>query len=299
MSHGIDAHTGLLGLLGEPVEHSFSPLFMNLALEKLSLNYRYLAFSVRPADLNAALAGLRALGMRGATVTIPHKQAIIPLLDRIEGEARSIGAVNCIDRRGGELVGTNTDHLGFLKPLADRGFSVEGIRALVLGCGGAARAVVFSLVREKCAGLLLANRRPDRARELIAWSQRELGFQEISYIGPGEKVTQALVDRCSLVVNATPVGMFPRTGNCPVPNAVVFHPHQLIYDLIYNPVETRLLALARSRGSTVINGLEMLVTQGLYALAAWFPQRKERIFSLQHAIISDTRRRLFSEKRPE
>lgn len=296
MNHGIDAHTGLLGLLGQPVEHSFSPLFMNLALEKLSLNYRYLAFPVRSENLGAAVAGMRALGVLGATVTIPHKQAIIPLLDRIDGEARSIGAVNCVDYRDGRLVGGNTDHSGFSRPLADRRFTPRGTRVLVLGCGGAARAVVFALVREKCTGILVANRGPERARELVAWSRQELGFREISYIGPGEEITQEQVDGCALIVNTTPVGMFPRVEDCPIPNALVFRPHQLVYDLIYNPGETRLLSLARECGAAVINGLEMLVTQGLYALATWFPERKERIFSLHHAIISETSRRLFQEK---
>lgn len=292
MSRGIDAGTGLLGLLGHPVEHSLSPLFMNRALEELSLNFRYLAFGIPPPDLEAAVAGLRSLGLRGANVTIPHKQAVIPLLDRIDGEARSIGAVNCITRRGGGLAGGNTDHLGFIKPLADRRVDLREARALVIGCGGGARAVVYALVREGIGELVLANRSGRRARELLAWCGEELGFRKASWIGPGTAVTQELADRCNLVVNTTPVGMFPRTRDCPVAGNLVFGPGRVVYDLVYNPPETRLLALARRGGAEAVNGLDMLVTQGLYALARWFPWKKEQIFSLQHDIITYTRRRL-------
>ncbi|MFW6180763.1 MAG: shikimate dehydrogenase [Spirochaetota bacterium] len=291
MSGKTDARTGLLGLLGHPVAHSLSPLFMNRTLERLSLNHRYLAFDVAPPDLEAAVEGLRALGARGANITIPHKQAVVSLLDRMDDEARSIGAVNCLVFREGLLEGGNTDHLGFIKPLIDRGIAIPGRRALVLGCGGAARAVVYALVREGIGELVLANRSESRAGELAGWCTRQLGLERVGYAGPGEEVTRETASSCDLVVNATPVGMHPRTGACPVSEQLAFGPGQVVYDLVYNPPRTRLLALARAGGARTINGLDMLVVQGLYALARWFPGQKEEIFSLQHAIITYTRRR--------
>jgi shikimate dehydrogenase len=286
---GVTAQTGLLGIIGHPVAHSFSPLFMNHALSLLHLDYRYLAFDVDPERVGVAAGALRALNIRGVSVTVPHKQTVMHYLDRVDRDARRIGAVNCIVNSAGTLEGRNTDHAGFVKPLRDLGYRAGEGRTLVIGCGGAARAVMFALTREGAGEILTVNRTRQRAAELESWCSGELGFEGMVHLGPAEALSQKTLKSCSLVVNTTPVGMHPHTEGCPLPPAIRFDPGQLVYDLIYNPLETRLLAMARESGARTINGLTMLVTQGLYALAAWFPQKEKQVFELQHDLIKHIR----------
>lgn len=269
-----DSHTRLLGLIGDPVEHSLSPCLHSFLLERAGLNYRYLAFRVSRDALGDALAGMRALGIRGLNVTIPHKEAVVPLLDRLSPEADAIGAVNVIVNEDGVLVGTNTDTWGFLRPLESRGIVVQGKRAVVVGAGGAAAAVAYALLSSG-AEVAIVNRTPERARELA---------RRLSRFGPvGAAPMEAmpgLVREAGLLVNATPVGMWPHTGDSPVPPSLL-REGLAIYDLVYNPPETRLLGEARARGCTVIGGLEMLVWQGVRALEIWTGARfgKEEVLA--------------------
>jgi shikimate dehydrogenase len=282
------SYTRPLGLFGNPVEHSFSPLFMNRALGLLGLNYRYLAFSIEEADLETALRSLRVLGFRGINVTIPYKRAVFGYLDRIDEMAERIGAVNCITHERGALTGYNTDHAGFIKPLLDRGFSPRGASALVLGSGGAARGVVAALVDRGIEKITIINRSGTRAEELMAWCGSRLEFTRITYGGDRSALDSLDTASFGLVVNTTPVGMHPHTGDAPVPASLRFRPNQTVYDLIYNPPQTMLLGAGERDGAVTINGMEMLVLQGLYSLARWFPERSGDIFSLQEEIMAYT-----------
>lgn len=267
----VDAHTRLITLLGYPVSHSLSPLIHNTAFRHDGLNLCYVATPVRPADLPRAVDGLRALQFVGANVTLPHKQAVLPLLDTVSAEARAVGAVNTIVQRttgqDASLHGDNTDVAGFLTPLQPHLEALPGTTALVLGAGGAARAAVYALLTHlRPATLYLAVRRPEAgaalARDLAAFDTRSA----LTVVPLSE--AQDALRRSRLVVNATPVGMHPHAAQTPWP-AAAFTPDHLVYDLIYNPPHTRLLHDAARQGAKTLGGLPMFIGQAAAAYRHW------------------------------
>jgi shikimate dehydrogenase len=299
----MNAETKLIGIFGHPVGHSLSPLFMNEALKVLGSNSVYLAFDVRESALGDAVKALRSLGWTGANVTIPHKQAVCSLLDAVHEDACAIGAVNCVVNREGSLLGCNTDHLGFRASLDKKGFGLDSIAAVLIGCGGAARGVLFALVRGGVRKVYLMNRTESRALELAAWADDRLGFGGVEYIGDGHgiaregyggsgKPKKAAIDKAlaeaSLVVNTTPVGML-RAGATsdasPLSAEAVFRPGCLAYDLIYNPRRTEFLRRAEAGGASTMSGLPMLIQQGLHSLALWFPDGEDSIFALERKLL--------------
>jgi len=268
----LDAETQLVALLGDPVAHSLSPLMHNTAFAEQHLNWAYAAMRVRPDNLGEAVAGLRALGMAGANVTIPHKERIVTHLDALAPEAEAMGAVNTVvaERLGGStrLRGLNTDVAGFLAPLAEHAERLNKAPALVFGAGGAARAVCYALLaRHEPSSLVVAARRPEQAESLARdlASHDEQGALEAV---PLEEAARA-VRQSTLLVNATPVGMTPDIDETPWPQASDFSSGQLAYDLVYRPVETRFLREAAERSATPIGGLAMLVGQAAAAYRAW------------------------------
>ncbi|ADJ25549.1 shikimate 5-dehydrogenase [Dehalogenimonas lykanthroporepellens BL-DC-9] len=266
--------TGLLGLLGDPVAHSVSPAMHNAAIDRLGLDYVYLAFRVTPAGLAGALNGVRALGIRGVNLTIPHKTAALGLLDEVDEAARRVGAVNTVVNDAGRLTGYNTDIAGFLAALKKHGFAPAGQKAVVLGAGGAARAVVFAL-RDAGAEVVIANRSIEKADTLAA----DTGATAVSTT---ETELQKALDGAGLLVNATPVGLFPDTGVTPVPGSLL-HPGLTVFDTIYRPRRTRLLTEAEAAGCRVIDGLDMLVEQGATAFELWTGQSPDRAVMLRSA----------------
>jgi shikimate dehydrogenase len=306
----MNAETKLIGIFGHPVGHSLSPLFMNVALKALGSNSVYLAFDVEERALGEAVKSLRSLGWTGANVTIPHKQAVSEFLDAVDEDARAIGAVNCIVNREGSLLGRNTDHVGFRASLDKSGFRLASIAAVLIGCGGAARGVLFALVRGGVRKVYLINRTESRARELAAWADDRLGFGGVEYVGDGREtaregdggsgpsgnaaIGKALAE-ASLVVNTTPVGML-RPGTTPDASPISaeagFRAGCLVYDLTYNPRRTELLRRAEAGGASTMNGLPMLIQQGLHSLALWFPGRDDRIFSLEGKLLRKCARAL-------
>ncbi|TWB91405.1 shikimate dehydrogenase [Synechococcus sp. Ace-Pa] len=237
----------------------------NAALAELGLNWRYLAFPVAAAELGTALRGLEALGCRGLNVTLPHKQAAAAAAAELTPLAERLGAANTLVRRAeGGWLGANTDVEGFLAPLGDL---PSGARALVLGCGGSARAVVAGLVERNLEVIELAARDPQRRAAFLsscqAWAPQLRGLNWTS-----ELLLPALA-AADLVVNTTPVGM--AADACPLAPAELeaLRPETLVYDLIYTPRPSRLLREARERGCQSLDGLEMLVQQGAAALRLW------------------------------
>jgi shikimate dehydrogenase len=264
---GLTAHTALVGLLGWPVHHSISPAMQNAAFRALNLDWAYLPLATPPESLPDALAGLKALGFRGANVTIPHKEQAILGLDEVTPEARSLGAVNTLVVSDGKLVGHNTDVAGFLAALDNAGCSPR--RAVVLGAGGAARAAVYGL-HSRGVTVTVANRSPRRAQGLVSALAAHSLRADTCLLD-----TLALRDalsRADLLVNATPVGMWPATGATPLPSGIGLHPGLAVMDLIYNPLETLLLRQARQEGAMVINGMDMLIHQGAIAFQLWTGQ---------------------------
>ncbi len=249
----IDGATLVHGIIGKPVAHSLSPAMHNSAFAALGMNRVYVAFEV--SDLPRAVAGIRGLGLAGLSVTIPHKEAIIPHLDEVEPVAAAIGAVNTVVCRGGRLVGHNTDWTGANRALA-REMELAGSRVVLIGAGGAARAIGFGLI-EAGAGVVVANRGRERGEALA----RDLGCGFV----PLEEMEDVSGDA---LVNATSVGMEPDVEKCPVPAAAVKR-FPVVMDIVYAPVRTRLLAEAEAAGCRVVNGLEMLLYQGMAQFELW------------------------------
>ncbi len=273
-----------VGLIGWPVEHSVSPAMHNAAFEALGLPWRYALIPTAPDRLERELANLRSGGFRGANVTVPHKQSVIPYLDEISEAARAIGAVNTIVTEDGRLKGYNTDADGFWRALREAGYEPAGKSALVLGAGGAARAVVYALARGGCH-VAIWNRRAERASSLALDMRR--ANVTISVVASLSDLDLAGVD---LLVNTTPVGMWPHADASPWPEALPIPEHWLVFDLVYNPVETRLLAQAKAAGAHAIGGLAMLVHQGALAFELWTEQSPPTDVMLAAAIESLERR---------
>ena len=264
----INGGTKLVGVFGYPVEHSLSPAMHNSAFAALHLPYIYVPFCVAPPDLGAAIGSLKSLGIIGVNLTIPHKEAVLPYLDEITPEAREVGAVNTVHCTGGRLVGDNTDGYGFYAPLAEAGWSVSGRSVVILGAGGAARSVVFRLAREG-AHLVIANRTQDRSVRL-AEAVANAGYRAVEVIDwSSTKALYNAIHGCEILVQTTRVGMHPQSDQMPeIPLEALTDEH-IVYDLVYNPVETTLLREARKRGCRTLTGVRMLVNQGAAAFHRW------------------------------
>jgi len=265
---GISGKTAVFGVLGHPIAHTLSPAMHNAALREMGVDGVYVAFDVAPAQLAAAVAGLQALGVRGVNCTIPHKEGLIPLMDELTPEARAIGAVNTVRFRDGRREGHNTDAPGFLAALAAEGVAPAGRRAVVLGAGGAARAVVYALAAAG-ADVALVNRTRERAVELAEHVNGQVGREAVSCPPSGEEAVASAVGGADLLVNTTSVGMGPRAVALPPIPPAALHARLFVYDLIYSPPETRLLAAARAVGARGQHGAGMLARQGALALEWW------------------------------
>jgi shikimate dehydrogenase len=250
-------------LIGDPVEHSLSPLMFNSVFATEGMDCAYMAFRVGRADLSRALEGLRALGFVGCNVTIPHKVEVIKYLDRLDESAQGPGSVNAILNRGGELIGYSTDGYGVLKALEREGIRLEGTRILLLGYGGGARAVAFELARSlKRAEIMITGRDMAKASALAG---------ELSALARTEALPLGNVGSsgAGVIINCTPVGMWPNADESPLA-AESISMGTAVMDLVYNPAETKLLKIAKARGCRTVGGLEMLVQQGARAFEIWF-----------------------------
>lgn len=249
----IDAHTELYGVVGHPLGHTLSPAMQNAAFTDAGLNAVYLAFET--VDISAFISAVRALGIKGVSVTVPHKQAVIPLLDDMDPLAKKIGAVNTVINDKGRLVGHNTDALGAQFALEAK-TDLAGKQCLVIGAGGAARAIGFML-KQQGAHLSVANRSIARGEALA----RDLSAAFIS-------LATAHTIEADIVIQTTPVGMHPHPDTCPI-SVDALKSGMTVMDIIYNPMETKLLAYAKQRGCRVINGLSMFVHQGAAQFKLW------------------------------
>ena len=255
----INAHTELYGIIGNPVRHSLSPVIHNEAFRRMGLNAVYLAFEVN--HLKEAMGGIRELGVRGLSVTIPFKTQILPYLDHIEGVAGKIRAVNTLAMEGQKLVGYNTDWCGAVEALEEK-IDLQGKRVILLGAGGAARAIGFGL-KEKGCQVAIFNRSRSRA-EVLA---RELGCTHHPLSSLREMVGDVLV-------NATSVGMHPLDAESPVPKEVLGE-GMVVMDIVYKPLRTKLLQEAEEQGCITIDGLEMLARQGAAQVHIWTGKRQK------------------------
>ena len=257
----------LVACFGQPVAENPTGAMQEAAFRALGLNWRYLTVEVSPARLADAIRGVRAFGMRGINLTIPHKVAVIPLLDEIAPDAAVIGAVNTVRREGDRLIGENTDGKGFLRGVRmDAGVDPKGKRAIVLGAGGASRAIVTELALAGVADLVVVNRSVERAWHMAEELSAKTHCQIQCHPWRGVYRVPGDVD---LLVNATSIGLFPDVNAMPPVDLRDAKSSMLVCDAVFNPPETRLLAAARALGLPVLDGLSMLVYQGVIGFQLW------------------------------
>ncbi|MEE8637601.1 MAG: shikimate dehydrogenase [Candidatus Margulisiibacteriota bacterium] len=259
----------VVGLIGYPLGHSVSPAMHNAAFKKLGLDYEYVPFEVAPEDLSESLKGMRALHIAGFNATIPHKEKIVLLLDEVTKLARLIGAVNTVLNQEGKLIGYNTDGAGFVDSLKeDAKVSPRGKRAVVIGAGGASRAVSIMLAETGAGSLTLTDIQEEKAKELSEYIGSH--FEIVcDFVEVNSKDLQKAIDKTDILVNATPVGMHPKIDQSPLDQSIKLHSKLLVYDLVYNPAETKLLKMAKASGCKICSGLGMLVRQGALAFTIW------------------------------
>ncbi|MBA7531187.1 Shikimate dehydrogenase (NADP(+)) [subsurface metagenome] len=262
----ITARTNVLCIIGYPIEHSMSPIMHNAALKDQSLDYVYVAFNIPPNDLKNAVLGFKMLSIKGINVTIPYKENIIPYLDEIDPLAEKIGAVNTIKNEGKYLIGKNTDASGAKKALLDAGCEITGKKALILGAGGAAKAVSFAL-SEDLDVVYIANRTEKRAIKLAKDLTNKTA---IKAVGKNMSINtlKNLVNDVDILINTTPLGMYPDIKESPISEEIL-HNNLFVFDIVYNPLETRLLKEARKIGCKTLGGLDMFVNQGGLAFEWW------------------------------
>ncbi len=259
---------GLLGIIGNPVRASLSPAMQQAALRRLKLDACYRAFEIAPDQLRTVLRALPPLGFWGINVTIPYKEKVLPFLDQIDAGAAAIGAVNTVVVRGGRLLGYNTDAEGFRMALELGGrTALPGARVLVVGAGGAARAVSFACLDGGCRSLLIANRSGARARSLCRTLRVNFPAADIAAVSTGEPDWPRRAEACGVVVNTTPLGGRPDDPP-PVPLAALRR-GQTVMDIVYRPRRTPLLIAAKAAGARTVDGLQMLLHQGALAFAHW------------------------------
>jgi shikimate dehydrogenase len=266
----ISGQTRICGIIGNPIEHSISPAMQNAAFSKMKLDYVYLPFRVNSDGLAEAMQGVRGLNLGGLNITIPHKVAVIPLLDEIDPLVENLGAVNTVTNDEGYLKGYNTDAAGFLGTLTAAGVKPAGKKAVILGAGGAARAAAFVLL-DRGADIILINRHLKPGNDLAGKLNR-LFRRDVQALELNAANLRAAMGEAEILVNTTPVGMWPQVGETLVPKRMMKE-RLTVIDIIYNPIKTRLLYEAEAQGARTISGLEMLVRQGAAAFEHWTGQK--------------------------
>ena len=262
----ISGKTRVCGIIGDPVEHSLSPAMHNAAFQKLNLDFVYVAFRVGKDELREAIVGAKSLDIRGLNVTMPHKNAVMKYLDEIDPTARSIGAVNTILNDNGRLIGYDTDGIGALKALKENGISLNGKKLLLLGAGGAGKAIAFHAAQE-VEELKILNRTTQKAKDLAEVLRKKFG-KKIDGNSLSAKTIKKELEDANIMVNATSVGMYPKDDQSLIDPSWL-RPNLCVMDIVYNPIETKLAKDAKSVGAKVVSGVEMLVYQGAASFEIW------------------------------
>ncbi len=273
--------TKVFCLIGHPVDHSMSPTMWNPALQEIGLDYVYVAFDVHPDHLEKAVQSFRALDIKGINVTIPHKETIIEYLDEIDPIAEKMAAVNTIKNENGVLKATNTDAGGAKKSLLDAGCEISGKNVLMVGSGGVTRAISFILA-EDVGRMVLTDIDEDRAINLAAEVKQKTGANVEGKLSTEDLLKQE-IENTDILINCTPIGMYPKTDTSPVPKSLL-HSSLFVFDVIYNPLETQLMKDAANKGCQTLGGLDMLVNQGVLAFE-WWTGKSPNSSLMKHKII--------------
>jgi shikimate dehydrogenase len=265
----IDSRTKLYGVIGNPVRHSLSPLLQNRMLAEFHINARYLAFEVALANVAGVITGMKALGITGLNVTVPHKEKIVHYVDKKSTEVGLLGVANTLKNENGVVSAFVTDPAGFLESLGDRKKMFENAQVLLLGSGGSSRSVAYALGQLGIRQLVIVNRTADRAQRLAHAAVEVFHVPNaIAILYSTQHVNEA-ISTSHVIINCTSVGMYPHNAESLVTDFSCFHSGHFVYDLIYNPVKTRLLEEAERKGAQIQNGLDMLIFQGLASLRIW------------------------------
>ncbi len=262
----ITGKTRVCGVIGEPIEHTLSPLMHNAAFEALRLDYVFLAFRVKPAEVESAVNGMRALNIRGLNITMPHKSTVIKHLDRVDLSAQIVNSVNTVLNKENLLFGFNTDGVGALKALKENGVELKGRKVLLLGAGGAARAIAYTMAKE-ADELAVLNRTVKQAQALAKLLEKSFN-KKISTGSLSPTDIQSNLKDSDILINATSVGMKPRAEESPVPLKLL-RSNLAVMDIVYNPLETKLAKDAKAAGARVVSGVEMLIYQGAASFELW------------------------------
>ncbi len=258
-----------IGLIGWPIAHSLSPVMHNAAFDSLGLDYHYTLLPTKPDDLETLLTNFASRGFVGGNITMPHKQAVMSYLDEISEDARSIGAVNTIHVQDGKMIGHNTDWVGFLNALLEARHNPAGMNVAILGAGGAARAAIFALAGAGVAQIIVINRTVSRGEQLTDEMARVFPACQITFQPLEPETLQAVPNDVDLVVNATSVGMEPQDGLSVWPDQIPIPTKAIYYDVIYKPSQTHFLQRAEAAGRPTLNGVGMVVHQGVAGFKIW------------------------------
>jgi len=261
----INGKTKITGLIGDPVEHTISPHMHNAGFSYFNLNYVYVSFQVKKENLQAAIIGAKSLDIKGLNVTIPHKIDVMKFLDTIDTTAEHIGAVNTI-KLDDEIKGFNTDGLGAIRAIEELS-AVKNKKIVILGAGGASRAISFQAVLSKAGRVIIANRTIDKALKLTDNLKNNLDADAMA-MGLGDKLKKELLDT-DILINTTPIGMYPNINQKPLVTSDMMHEGLIVNDVIYNPLETELLKEAHKAGAKAISGIKMLIYQGIESFKIW------------------------------
>lgn len=268
----ITGHTVLTGLLGSPVAHSISPMMHNEAFRQLDLDYVYLCFDVGTEHLKTAVEGLKTLGVRGFNCTMPNKNLICELVDKLSPAAKMIGAANTVLNEDGVLTAYNTDGMGYMQAVKDAGYDIINKKMTLLGAGGAATAVCVQAALDGVREINVFSIRDqffDRAQRMVDAINKETNCKASLYDFEDESVLKKSIDESDILTNGTSVGMAPNIDACIIKDASFFHEGLIVSDVIYNPRETKLLTMAKANGCHTFNGLYMLLYQGAEAFKIW------------------------------
>jgi len=278
-------------VIGDPIDHSLSPLLHRFFLERFNIAGEYQAKRVPVDELNSAIDFFIQNNTSGINITTPLKEKIVALTDELTHEAETIGSVNTIKFLDGKIIGHNTDAIGFQQSLLNSGYVLNDKHAIIFGAGGAARSVAVGLIRAQCQKILIVNRNFDKAIGLVNWVTNRFPNAHVEALRNEDQVIEAALQKCQLLVNATTVGMGSLSDQSVLPSAELLHDNMIVYDLIYRPYRTKLIRQAEQKNIPWQNGIDMLIFQGIESLKFWI----DRELTLDHTLYVELRNMLRRE----
>lgn len=262
----INAKTNIICLIGHPVEHSLSPKIHNYLLNKHNINAKYVCFDVEKSNIDKAIQGIKILGIKGANITIPHKVEVMKFLDEIDKNAKLIGAVNTIKNKEGKLIGYNTDGIGFVKSILDKGYELKDKKVLIIGAGGACRSIAIELADNGVSYIDIRNRSIKNASTIAETVNNNFKIKASCSI---EKIGKYDLENIDIIINTTPIGMDKDKESCPIDEKIQIDRDILVCDIVYNPHETKFIAWAKNNNLKVVYGIDMLINQAIYGFYIW------------------------------